>query len=481
MTRDEILKYYCNSINRINVKLVKKSESQNSDEYKALIRETSFMPTNRTTFERIHALRLNITNDPVCIICNKQTQYVGVEGNNQPMFRKTCSAKCAGVAKKGITIIRDEKTAKVKRSKTMIEKYGYEYNSMRPDVKSLLGIHNKNTEFKAKQREIQKAKHTHIDYTLVDSREKLYNLNKTHSTQKIADMCNSSYTFITHKFQHYNLKINKKHKSYPEQLICDFLDSINITYISNDRKVLNGKELDIFIPSHNIGIECNGVYWHSDKFIDSNYHIDKTTAAALSGVTLLQFWGKDIINKTDLVMSMIASKLNISQTRVYARKCVIKDVDVSSARAFCADNHIQGYSGASIKKGLYHNDTLVALATFAKPRFAKKYDYELIRFCVLKNHSVVGGFSKLMNIMNHVDVISYANMMISTGNVYEQNGFVLIKQNTPGFFYYNEKTGEVTSRQSDTRHHTLTRKNGKYRVFDCGNLVYVKYKKSTLN
>ena len=44
-------------------------------------------------------------------------------------------------------------------------------------------------------------------------------------------------------------------------------------YESNNRSILNGKELDIYIPSKNIAIECNGVYWHSLK--PTNFHYNK--------------------------------------------------------------------------------------------------------------------------------------------------------------------------------------------------------------
>ena len=37
------------------------------------------------------------------------------------------------------------------------------------------------------------------------------------------------------------------------------------------------KELDIFIPEHNLAIEINGIYRHSDKFKDEKYHINKLT------------------------------------------------------------------------------------------------------------------------------------------------------------------------------------------------------------
>ncbi len=30
------------------------------------------------------------------------------------------------------------------------------------------------------------------------------------------------------------------------------------------------EEIDIFLPDYKIGIECDGIYWHSEKFKDKN-------------------------------------------------------------------------------------------------------------------------------------------------------------------------------------------------------------------
>jgi len=51
------------------------------------------------------------------------------------------------------------------------------------------------------------------------------------------------------------------------------------TYIScekNNKKILKGSEIDIYIPEKHIAIEFNGIYWHSDLFKDKNYHLNKT-------------------------------------------------------------------------------------------------------------------------------------------------------------------------------------------------------------
>ena len=84
--------------------------------------------------------------------------------------------------------------------------------------------------------------------------------------------------------------IGLKSVSSKEKDICDFISSLNIDIIENDKDVLNGKELDIYIPSHNLAIEFNGLYWHSELFIDKNYHLNKTEECEKKGVQLIHIF-----------------------------------------------------------------------------------------------------------------------------------------------------------------------------------------------
>ena len=63
-----------------------------------------------------------------------------------------------------------------------------------------------------------------------------------------------------------------------EEEIKEFIKSLNIYFVSNDRtQIVNPKtsrslELDIWFPQLNKAIECNGIYWHSKsekKLIDN--------------------------------------------------------------------------------------------------------------------------------------------------------------------------------------------------------------------
>ena len=67
--------------------------------------------------------------------------------------------------------------------------------------------------------------------------------------------------------------------SLQEQEILEFLKNNNIIFEERKRNLIpnSHKEIDIFIPSKNIGIEYNGLRWHSDEFNkDKNYHRNKT-------------------------------------------------------------------------------------------------------------------------------------------------------------------------------------------------------------
>ena len=53
--------------------------------------------------------------------------------------------------------------------------------------------------------------------------------------------------------------------SFPEQTIFYYVKKYYSDAINGDRDVLEGKELDVFIPSRNIAIEYDGEIWHESK------------------------------------------------------------------------------------------------------------------------------------------------------------------------------------------------------------------------
>lgn len=70
--------------------------------------------------------------------------------------------------------------------------------------------------------------------------------------------------------------------SFPEQVIFYYSKLYFPDSENGNRTILNGKELDIYIPSKNIAIEYDGANWHKDSDIDEN----KNLLCKEKGITL---------------------------------------------------------------------------------------------------------------------------------------------------------------------------------------------------
>jgi hypothetical protein len=250
-------------------------------------------------------------------------------------------------------------------------------------------------------------------------------------------------------------------------------------------------ELDIFLEEYNIGIEYDGLYWHSeisgDK--DKKYHLNKTNFFEDKGIQILHIFENEWIHNKEIVKSMIASKLH-KTNKIYARNCIIKEIPIEDCRNFQNKTHIQGFVGATIKLGLYYENELVSVLTLGKSRYNKNYEYEILRFSSKLFTTIIGGFSKLLkyfiNNYNPSSIITYADRRYSNGNVYEKNGFTFLHNSDPNYFY-NIGQKDLYSRVVFQKHklknklekfdENLTEwenmvNNGYDRIWDCGNKVY---------
>ncbi len=92
--------------------------------------------------------------------------------------------------------------------------------------------------------------------------------------------------------------------------ILEYLDSISITAETSNRKILNGLELDIYIPEHNIAIEFNGLYWHSNKFKSNTYHLNKTELCEKQAIQLIHIFENEWLYEQSLVKKRLWNLFN---------------------------------------------------------------------------------------------------------------------------------------------------------------------------
>jgi hypothetical protein len=275
-------------------------------------------------------------------------------------------------------------------------------------------------------------------------------------------------------------------RSQMEIDISSFISDHHSSVINNE--IIDGREIDIYLPELKLGFEFNGLYWHSELYKTRTFHLDKTNTCLNNGIQLIHIWEDDWTYKSNIVKSMIVNKLEKSE-KIYARKCEIKEIfDNKLVRDFLVENHIQGFVGSKVKIGLYFNDELVSLMTFGNLRKSlgqksESGSWELLRFCNKLNTSVIGGASKLFkyfkDIYNPTEVISYSDISRSVGNMYEKLGFKLIHNSEPNYYYiidgirkhrFNFRKDKLIKEGNDPNltEIEIMHQKGIYRIFDCG-------------
>lgn len=384
---------------------------------------------------------------------------------------------------------------------TILEKFGVRNAAQSPQVlekivatkRSTYGIDPLLTDA-AKNRAAQKRKE---NYAASRFRQRLIEINKISQCQLTGDDIqwagiNHYYEWV-HSCGHvFRQRLIKGQipicpacapKSKPEEILIRILNDLGVTYTVNDRKIISPYELDFVIADANIAIEVNGIYWHREEQSKLSL-LEKTMRARDAGFQLLHFWDFEINEKPEIVKRIIKSKLKID-TRIFARKTSVVDLDVSQAKAFANEFHISGFIAGNQYLGLMFNEEIVALAIFGKSRF-EKGKTELLRYC--SNGTVVGGLSKLIKhaitTANHEKIVTFADKRFSTAASYSKIGFSIISDTAPNYFW--AKGNQRVSRYQAMKHklkHLLKdefdeneseTKNmhrcGWYRVFDCGNV-----------
>lgn len=444
----------------------------------------SHYPNDITTAEKVYWWRNNIQTHPTCPSCGKRLRFYGVtkgyakycsykcsnsSGNKKELCKQTCLEKYGAenplqcdeikaksrqtcLEKYGSTNPFGSEIVQERIKVTNLEKYGVEYSGAAAEVKEKIRMSLKEKYGVESTLDLPQTKSNLIQNCKKRSLEKYKEFLDVVPGEYVVKCPHPECTKCSEKYYQVPRTVffdRRRDKTEPctrilpvkdktwgsgiERDIRLILDKHNIEYICNDRSLIGPKEVDIYIPSKNIAIECNGVYTHCSIRKESSYHRNKSKLCEDQGVQLLHIWEDQIKNKIDIVESIILSKLGIYQTKIYARKCEVKYVPTKQCHQFLRDNHIQGKSNSSIKLGLYYDGELVSLMTFCQKRALsgnkKRNDgeWELIRFCNKLHTTVVGGASKLLQhfikTMNPISIYSFSSNDISTGNLYKQLHF----------------------------------------------------------
>jgi hypothetical protein len=381
--------------------------------------------------------------------------------------------------------------------KTSLDRYGVEHPWMNRD------IHHKTIDF------FYKDYKERIEAKIVGKNVEFIGFEMEKSTNLLfkCNECGLNFNILTYQFYY---RINNLNsictKCFPisESSSIDQVELFNFIgknykgeILSNIKNIINPYEIDIYLPELKIGFEFNGIFWHSDKFKDKNYHLKKYNLSIDRGVNLYTIWEDDWTIKRDICESFILNKIGRTISKIYARKCEFREIDYVDSRKFLNNNHLQGDCKSSVRIGLFYMNELVSLMTFSKLRLPlqrleknrnKNKHYELTRFCNRLNVSVIGGASKMLKYFidkyNPIQIETYSDNLISNGNLYQKLGFEYKHTSNPGYWYsidsirehrFNWRKQKLVKMGHDVlkTEEEIMSELGHYRIYNAGNKKWI--------
>ena len=236
-----------------------------------------------------------------------------------------CSKKCIGLDKK----IQDQKKAtllknwgiehslaleifKEKAKQTNIEKYGVEHP-----------LQSKQFQKKRKQLHFERHGVEHPDQKhyseyqkeILFNKENFYQFIDDKAVREAAKILNVNKNTIIRYAKKYNVEIDRK-TSYLESEMAKVLQELDVKFIQNTRKIIPPYELDFYLPNHNLAIEMNGDYWHSNQYINERYHMTseeyhqmKSNKCKDQGIDLIFIWETDWNKRQEKIKNQLKELL----------------------------------------------------------------------------------------------------------------------------------------------------------------------------
>ena len=219
----------------------------------------------------------------------------------------------------GVASPLESKVVQEKITNTMLEKYG-----VTSPLQSKV-IQNKftNTMLTRYGKKSYQQLHLSDDFLAnLSSKEWVESELKKKSLKEIAFENNMSYGNICKRLN--DLGFDLTNYSYFESEVYQFVISLTKLEVSRNVKILNGKEIDVYVDNLKVGFECNGLYWHTNGSgrKSDDYHLNKTLIAESKGIRLFQIFENEWVNNKEHIKRCISRMLNTS----YSNSKVIKIV-----------------------------------------------------------------------------------------------------------------------------------------------------------
>ena len=241
--------------------------------------------------------------------------------------------------------------------------------------------------------------------------------------------------------------------SKKEKELFNYIETIagETNIIQNDRTVLNGQEIDILLPNHNIAFEYNGLFWHSNIKKHKDYHLNKTILCNSKNIKLIHIFEDDWLYKEDACKKLINDLLIDNNQDI-----VIKPISQTEAIRFHEKYSLYKTKCGKINFGIFTNKKLIDIISLTMKAPLK---YELLSFS--HNQTI---FNKTIEyIKNNIKfevLIINADISFQSNILCENNSFTKLKTAKPKhYFILNDK--RITEN---------IKKEKLNKIYDCGTI-----------
>lgn len=197
---------------------------------------------------------------------------------------------------------------------------------------------------------------------------------------------------------------------------------------------------DIYVPSKNLVIEYDGIWWHKgERFQDRNFKMFSLLKS--HGIRLFVIRDNEWQGDKEKWKRHIRN-LFVRLDTLRASSLVLKRISCSDAAAFYDRHHTQGKVTSGLTWALVESDKIYAAMTFDRIKSnrghkASRSKIELTRFCVRSGFTVHGAAGKLYSHMLRITkpdmVVSYSHNRWFSGQVYKALGFSFDGQVAPDY------------------------------------------------
>jgi len=449
----------------------------------------------------------DILEEPKCKMCQKSVPFKCSE----LVFQTYCSNKCryaddvyikqksakTNLKKYGAGNVFASEYGKNKLKETLLEKYGSDNYAKSEEYKERLKNGDIKTNYNGKKAgETMMRNHYHKLKEKYPNAIPMFKLEEYFGSGDYTIEYDWKCRKCKHLFKrclnvNYSMECPKcnRHGTSIERFIHNYLHKRKISYSIRNRKIIENKELDIYIPEKKIAIECNGLYWHSEKNKPKKYHLEKTENCEKIGIRLLQIFSDEIQFKPKATINRLNNIFNLNKIKIDSEKCELREVDHGLTEKFLLKYHLEGPDKPTYRYGLYYKNRLISIMTFEKCKTDGVYIYS--RYCSINGVEVINGDNKIMehfkNQIKPQKIIARVCRRWNNGNHYEKLGFVFSNKVDPNYWYTDNKfiqrfhrycfAKQLLHKKLKNFDPTLSEKqnmenHGYHRIYDCGSLKY---------